>query len=217
MLRGMNPKNTGIMLGVIVAATFITGYLVSPHLGNLVVSHWNVDGVANGFMSRALGTYLMPVILLVLWGLWALLPAIDPIAKGFKGFRYVYDFFWVLLMAFLAYAYAITLGINLGWEFDMFGALFPALAVLIFVLGALLPYIKRNWFFGVRTPWTLSSDVVWNKTHQFTSALLMLAAACVLAGAFVPHRIGIVLAIVPLALAALAGVVYSYIIYARNK
>lgn len=54
--------------------------------------------------------------------------------------------------------------------------LLPAAAMFVFVLGALLPHTERNWFMGIRTPWTISNDIVWNKTHKLGSRLFEIAA-----------------------------------------
>lgn len=212
----MNPKISGILIGVIVLATFVTGALVYPHLPMSLVSHWGAHGEANGHMPRLLGTFLLPIIMLILWGIWALLPAIDPIAKGFPGFRHIYDFFWILLTAFLAYMYAFTLFANLGQPINMLAVLAPGLAVLFITLGTLLPRVKRNWFFGVRTPWSLSSDVVWDKTQEFGGKLLVIAGILILVGAFTNPGWSLAFVIWPIVLAAVTSVVYSYLAYKRQ-
>ena len=78
--------------------------------------------------------------------------------------------------------------------------------------------VKRNWFFGIRTPWTLSSDEVWDKTHKFGGKLIQLSAVISLLGFFVGKNAVIFVLIVPIILAALTSVVYSYVIYKKiNK
>ncbi len=213
----MNPRTTGTFIGIIVIATFITGYLVLPALPLTVASHWDAAGEVNGTMSRIWGTFLLPVMMLILWGVWALLPRIDPIAPGFKGFRYVYDFFWVVLTTFLAYVYALSLGANLGWEVNMAYAIVPALGALFLILGALLPHIKRNWFFGIRTPWTLSDDDVWNATHRVASRLFELAGIVAIIAAFAAPKAALWIMIVLIACAAIVSVGYSYVLLRRKR
>lgn len=187
----MNPKVSGVLIFIIVLATFLTGAIAYPHVGKRMA-------------------FSIPVALLILWGLWALLPNIDPVAKGFPGFRYIYDFFWILLSAVLAYIYALTLGRALGWQINLLHSVVPAVAVLIFIVGALLPKIRRNWFFGVRTPWTLSSDEDWAKTHRFSRPVFMIAGVIIYVGTFTPRAWSIGLLVAAILLSALTSVVYSY-------
>ncbi|MDE1970265.1 MAG: SdpI family protein [Patescibacteria group bacterium] len=195
----MNTKVSGVLICVIVLAVFITGALVYPSLGDFRLA------------------FGLPITLLMLWGLWALLPAIDPIAKGFPGFRYVYDLFWILLSSFLAYSYALKLSKALGvLQIDVLRATLPALAALFFVISMLLPMLRRNWFFGIRTPWTLSSDEDWMKTHQFARPLFGIASLLIFIGTFMPRIWGIGLLVGPIFLAIMASAIYSYIIFPRK-
>lgn len=193
--KPMNSKISGVFLSIMVTATFVAGAVVYAQVG----------GVRTAFG--------LPAVLLVLFGLWALLPAIDPVARGFPGFRYAYDFFWILLSAVLAYCYAVELGKAIGWRIDALGAVMPAAGALVFVTGALLPKIGRNWFFGIRTPWTLSSNDDWIRTHRFGRPLFMAAGAVILAGAFMPGAWSVALAIISVVTAAVITVLYSYFTY----
>jgi len=213
----MNPRIVGAMLFIIVVACFATGFIVYPNLPSTFVSHWNAGGDTDNTMSTFAGAFLLPFIMLVSVGVWALLPIIDPITPGFKGFRYVYDFIIFLMIAFLAYVYALTLGANLGWELVMPATILLPLAVFMFILGALLPSIKRNWFVGIRTPWTISSDVVWNKTHRLARVLFEIAAAFILLAAFTPKEFVLWLILVPLIAATLTIFIYSYFVYTANQ
>lgn len=195
----MNPKISGILIFIIVLADFITGAIAYPYVS---------DSVALAFG--------LPISLLVLFGVWALLPAIDPIAKGFVGFRHIYDFFWILLSAMLTYAYALKLGAMLGWHVVVLQAILPAIAILFFVVGMLLPKLKRNWFFGVRTPWTLSSNEDWDKTHQFSRPLFMFAGIVIFIGTFTPRDWSLGLLIGAIALSSIVSVLYSYFIFHHN-
>jgi uncharacterized membrane protein len=212
----MTPKFVGTLMLVVVAACFATGVIVYPHLPLMAVSHWSVHGEPNGHLARAWAAFLLPGMMLLFYGLWAFLPRLDPIGN-IKKFRYVYDFVWFLILAFLAYVYALMLGANLGWQFNTLTAILPALAVLIFALGSLMPYLHRNWFVGIRTPWTLSSDSVWAKTHKLGGLLFQAAGVLILIATFAPVGIRIWLIVGPLVVAILWSVVYSYVIYERER
>lgn len=213
----MTPRFVGGLMFIVIAACFITGILVYPVLPLNAVSHWNAAGQANGSMSRAWAAFLLPALMLALFCVWSWLPRIDPIHTGYKGFRYIYDFFWFLIIAFLAYVYALSLGANLGWQFNFAQALMPALAFLIFILGSLMPYVKRNWFFGIRTPWTLSSDRVWDKTHKFGGRLFQFAGLIIGASSLSSGRTSAWFIVWPLVLAGLASIIYSYGIFRKGQ
>ena len=217
ILITMNPRTTSFFIGTMVVAMFTAGIIVYSHMPSSAASHWDMAGRATGFLPRFWAAFLAPSIALALWGLWALLPKIDPIAPGFKGFRYAYDFIWVLLTAFLAYIYALTLWANLGVSINMAYFVMPAVALLFIVLGAILPLIKRNWFVGIRTPWTLSSDLVWEKTHKVAAWLFILAGVIVGISTFTSLTQNLWVILTPLLLAALVPVAYSYILFLREK
>jgi uncharacterized membrane protein len=212
----MTPKFVGGMMLIVIAACFITGILVYPVLPLTLISHWNAHGQPNGSMGRAVGTFLLPTLMLLVLGLWAVLPPLDPL-QGIKRFRYIYDFFFFLLIAFLAYTYALMLGANFGWQYSLLPALIPALALLFFILGTLLPHVKRNWYFGIRTPWTLSSDAVWDKTQEFGGHLIQIAGILMLVGLFTNPVLSIWFTASPIIAAGLISIVYSYIIYGQDK
>ena len=92
----------------------------------------------------------------------------------------------------------------------LFGGLFV-------VMGNYMAKIKRNWFIGIRTPWTLSSEAVWQKTHQLGGKLFVLLGVAMIVVAFLPNTISWNIFIGSLVTVALTPVVYSYILYRRER
>ncbi len=95
-------------------------------------------------------------------------PKIDPLKSNIAKFRGYYDDFILFIAAFLLYIHGLTIAWNLGFEFDMAKMIIPAMAAVFWFAGALMKNSKRNWFIGVRTPWTISlvaySYLLWRKT-----------------------------------------------------
>jgi uncharacterized membrane protein len=87
---------------------------------------------------------------------------------------------------------------------------------LFFYCGVLCERAKRNWFIGIRTPWTLSSDRVWEKTHRVGGKLFKIAGVIALIGAMF-QRYAVFLVIVPAIAVAVFTIVYSLVIYQREK
>ena len=106
------------------------------------------------------------------------------------------------------------LAYNLGFEFGMLQATAPAIAGLYLLLALLLRRAEQNWFVGIRTPWTLSDERVWDRTHERTAPLFAVAALCALAAAVVPEY-ALVLLVGPVTAIALASTVYSFVLYRR--
>jgi uncharacterized membrane protein len=198
----------------IMIAAGVAGLLLLPRLPEEVASHWNAKGVADGYMSRAWSVLLLPLIGLLVIGLLVFLPRIDPYRKNVERFQGWFDGFVLVFSLFFAYVYALTLLWNMDVRFDMVVFLLPAFAVLFFFMGMMLSKTRMNWFIGIRTPWTLSSEKVWEKTHKFGGILFKIVAVIVLLSVFVRSYAFIVL-LVAIFAAAIITVVYSYVIFKK--
>lgn len=122
--------------------------------------------------------------------------------------------FIALISAFMLYIHGLTLAWSLGYQdFKMSAAMLPFMGILFIAVGYLLRKAKRNFFIGIRTPWTLSSDSVWDKTHQLGSILFMISGAFAIAGGFFGGMAAFWLMFVPLIGASLFLVIYSYVLY----
>lgn len=212
----ITAKNSTVLLSTLVVLSFLIGAVAFPALPAQIASHWNGLGQANGHMNRLLGAFLFPFIMLILYGLYLIIPLIDPMKANIKLSRKSYDGIWLTLMFFFLYCFVATLAWNLWMPFDFRLAVIPGLAALWYALGTFLETSKRSWFVGIRTPWTLSSDVVWEKTHRLAGKLFRIAAVLALASFLFPEGM-VLLIVVPSLTIVLVTVVYSYVEYARGK
>lgn len=183
---------------------------------NEVASHWNSQGEVDGHMSKFWGSFLMPIISIALFLLFMYIPRIDPLKGNLEKFRKYFDVFIVLIFLFLLYIHVLTLIWNSGTIFDMGKAVVPAVGVLILYIGFLLEKSKRNWFVGIRTPWTLSSDKVWKKTHHLGSRLFKVLGIIFILSPFVFEQfIAIMIALIIIIVIYLT--LYSYLEYKKEK
>jgi uncharacterized membrane protein len=104
---------------------------------------------------------------------------------------------------------------NKGARFDMTRLLVPAFSFLIYYMGIVMSHTKRNWLFGVRTPWTLSSDKVWDETHRVASSLYKVSAIVSLLGLFGGNVI--IFFLVPVLASSVFVVGYSYWFFTKTK
>lgn len=211
----MSPRISKIILFSIVLATFIGAVIVYPSLPEEIASHWNIAGEVDDYLSKFWGVFLLPLLMLVLAGVSVVLPRLDP-TKNIQSFRVAYDACWIVIELFLAYLFAFTIAWNLGYQFHIGQALAPAFAVFWYAMGIVMARTKRNWFVGIRTPWTLSSDTVWDKTHELGSTLFKLAGVVALLGFFFPS-IAFYLVVIPVLVLVLLTVPYSYVAFREEE
>lgn len=203
-----------IFLGCILLSVVI-GIVFYPQLPSMVVSHWNIRGEADGFMPKFFGVFLLPLVLIFLFVLSVAIPKIDPLKNNIVSFRKHYNLFWIGIAGFLLYLYTLTIFWNTGYHFSFNLVLTPGIAAFWWFVGGMLIHSKRNWFVGIRTPWTLSSDHVWKLTHERAGRLFRYAGAISLLGMILPAQLA-VFSVLPAAGIALYSIGYSYAVYRRE-
>ncbi len=196
--------------------SFIMGAYLYPLMPDSMASHWNIKGEVDSYMSKNLGLFLMPAIGLGILIMFMLIPWIDPLKRNIEMFRKHYDMFIFILITFLFYIHILTVLWNAGYRFSMTQMIAPGLAILFYYVGVLVGRAKRNWFVGIRTPWTLSSDVVWEKTHKVGGILFRMAAVVVVLAMFLPQY-AFYLILAPIIGVAIATIIYSYVEYRKLK
>jgi uncharacterized membrane protein len=199
---------------VLVALTVALGVAAAPALPERLTTHWNAAGTADGTLPRTPVLVGAPLLVAAIVATFEAIPRVDPLGRRFEEFRAAYDAFAVLTAGFLTYTYGVVLAWNLGYEFPIQVAVTPAVAVLFVAVGFLLERAERNWFVGIRTPWTLSSEAVWRHTHDLAATLFKLAGPVALGGLAFPDLFVYFVA-GPAAGIALATTVYSYFDYRR--
>ena len=212
----MTVRQTFFAILAVLLLCAIAGILAYPQLPERVASHWNAQGVADGFSSRLSSLLLLPAILAGVALLMLFIPMIDPLKSNIELFRPLYNIFILLMAIFMFYLYLLTILWNLGLSFGFNQMLAPAYTALMIFTGVLVGRARRNWFIGIRTPWTLSSDRVWEKTHRLGARLFILAGIVTLGGVFFPNYL-VFFMMIPIGIAALTPVVYSYLEYRREQ
>jgi len=201
---------------MIIAATF-AGLLLWNRLPEQMASHWNINDQVDGYMPRFWGVFMLPLISLGMLLLFLVIPNIDPLKVNIAQFREAFNLFIMLITGFMLYLYALTLLWSLGYTtFGMSRAMLPALGLLFIFIGTMLRKAKRNFFIGIRTPWTLSSDKVWDETHRLGAILFMISGVLAFIGAFFGGTTAFWLFFAPLMGSAIFLVIYSYILYKQE-
>jgi len=208
----MSNKATIWISFIIIAVLIAVGLVLLPQLPEQVPSHWNDQGQVDGYSSKLSGILLMPGILLATLLLLLVVPSIDPRKANIAKFRPQYNIFILCFVLFLAYLYVLTLLAGLGVKIDMNRMLMPAFGLFFIFVGSMVRHAKRNYMIGIRTPWTLHSDVVWDQTHRVGGIAFMVAGAFTMLTVFVP-QLAFPVMMVSVLLVAVGTIVYSYIFY----
>src|SRR5690349_4923649 len=215
--KRMSTRTTTIVVLVMIVAATFAGLVLWNRLPDPMASHWGPNDQVNGYISKFWGVFLMPLITLGIFLLFLLIPSIDPLKANIAQFRDVFNLFIVLIVAFMTYIYILSLRWNLGYtNFEMSKAMLPAMGILFFFVGYMLRKAKRNFFIGIRTPWTLSSDKVWDETHRIGSVLFMISGALAFMGSFFGGMTAFWFLFVPIIGSTLLTLVYSYVLYQRE-
>lgn len=209
-------RKSTIAAVAILAASFAIGLYFYPQMPETMPSHWNSQGEVDGYTSRFWGLFLMPFVISGIFLLFIAIPRIDPMRYNIEKFRGHYGAFMAIVMFFMMYVHALTIAWALGYKYNMMSALSPAMGVLFFFAGVLVEKAERNWFVGIRTPWTLSSEEVWKKTHRIGGKMFKISGIICAAGFLLPSY-AIYLVLVPALFTAIFTVVYSYFAYRKEK
>jgi uncharacterized membrane protein len=207
-------RKTHIIIIAIVLLSFALSAAFYPRMPDRIASHWNAAGQVDDYMSRFWGAFLIPLINAAVAALLLLIPAIDPLKKNIQKFRNYFDGFIIVMLTFMLTLHLWMLLWNVGIR--MSSNIFMPIGVgLLFIcIGILCPHTKRNWFIGIRTPWTLSSNIVWEKTHKIGGWLFILAGVIAIAGAILP-KYSIFFIIIPVLLITAFLLIYSYVEYRK--
>ena len=209
-------KRKELIIWGIILLSFVIGAYLWPKMPEKMASHWNVAGQVNGYVPKFWGLFLMPFISIGLFLLFILIPKIDPMKENVEKIRKYFDGFTVLMMLFLFYIYLLTIFWNLGDRFNMSQLIAPAFGILFYYCGVLIENTKRNWFIGIKTPWTLSSDSVWDKTHKLGGKLFKIAGVLNFLGLIFPVY-AFFFIFFPVMAVAIYTIFYSYFEYQKEK
>ncbi|MBA3889925.1 MAG: SdpI family protein [Gemmatimonadaceae bacterium] len=146
--------------------------------------HWNLAGAVDRYGARAEVLLLMPAMMIVIWALLRFLPRIDPRRESYAKMEGTYELVITLMLGVLLALHGAVIAAALGRQVPM-GRIAPALLGATFlVLGNVLPRARPNWWFGIRTPWTLSNDRVWTRTHRVAGYAFIIAGLGLIIAAF---------------------------------
>lgn len=164
--------------GVVALGTLIA----VPHLPPRIPIHYGVNGQPNGYANRWMGAFMLPIIMLLLLLSWKVLWRIDPKRQNYSIMASTYRYLGGLVVGFLGFVQTWLMLQSLHAVIWNSTRLIGTLSgLLIALLANVLPRVQANWWIGIRTPWTLSSEWVWRKTHQLGGHTGVIAGLLIMA------------------------------------
>jgi len=210
-----NHITTLLLVALLIGSLAISTYFYTQ-MPDKMITHWNNQEIPDGKSSREVGLFIFPAILGLITTLFLLIPNIDPLKKNILKFEKQFGTFLILLSSFFIIIQAQIISWNLKVFISPNIIRTIAIGILFFYLGTLLKHAKRNFFIGIKTPWTLNSDFVWNKTHKLGSILFkILASLIVLSTTFYKQNFWIIIG--STIATVLILIIYSYHIHSKKQ
>jgi uncharacterized membrane protein len=214
-ISSMSPAT--LLAVLILVAQVLVSIVTYPFMPDSVPSHWNAAGQVNGYLPKSVNALLFPLMSIGIYVLVRVLMTVGP-RLGYQNQRRasagVVNLILVGVLLFMLIIQLTTTAIALGVPVDLPFVICLSISVLFIFLGNYMGKLRRNFWAGIRTPWTLTSDIVWERTHRLGGWLFVLTGLLGVIMSFVPAlRLWGLLAVIFIVIIVL--VVYSFVIYQR--
>lgn len=208
-MKYLKDNLVGILFTLAAFAVVALSYAQMPER---VPTHWNYQGVADGFMSKPWGPFFMPLMMVGLLVFFNVVRAVSPKSASIEAFGRVYS---ILVSALFAFFFVLTVAATLagtGAPVNMSKVVMISVGALFVVLGNFMGKVTRNYFIGIRTPWTLEDEEVWHRTHRLGGKVFVVAGLATI----LVVLLDLAVLALPIVLAmAAVPVIYSYLVHRR--
>lgn len=163
-------KKDWLILVVLLFPFIVTLYFWN-HLPEQIPIHWNFEGEVDNYVPKMPGIFYLPAFAVVLYVLFLAVPLIDPRWSNYSLFKGSYQTLKFSIVAIMTLLFYVIIAASLGFDLDIMYFVIVPIVMLFTVVGNMMGKIRPNWFVGIRLPWTLSNDKVWQITHRFAGKL----------------------------------------------
>lgn len=205
---------TEAMIWIIMLLPFLFYYLWRDQLPQEVNVHYNVHGEADRTMQPLNFALTMFALNVFVYLVIMAAPYMDPKKNNYARFPKFYSLLRWVMPAFLSGIVVFEYLKPLGFTGTSGKTIYVPVLLLLMFLGNYLGSVKQNWFIGIRTPWTMSNEDVWRKTHRMGGRVIFFASLAGLLCLFFFPVEWMAMLVLTIALgSALGSVVYSWICY----
>lgn len=201
----------------LILSFYILGFALYPYLPEKVPSHWDAAGQVNGYTSKTFQVIFFPSLILGIYVLMSFAPLIDPKPENYKKFIGVFQSFRIFMVCFMGVLYIATLLFAIGFPISIGKVVRIAIGIMLIFIGNYFGKIRHNFTFGIKTPWTLASEEVWNKTHRVSAPLWVVVGFIWILSIFLAERTAFWISMGALIIVSLYGTIYSYVLFRRTK
>jgi uncharacterized membrane protein len=201
------------VIGVMLVAS-LWAYVSLPADAQVPI-HWGPDGQADGYADKVTGLFMLPVIAAAVAALFWVLPQIEPRRANLERSGKAYAATWIGVIVLLGGLHLLAVGVAMGAELDLTRIVLIGTGVLFIVIGNYLPKVRSNFLMGIRTPWTLTSDRSWSKTHRLGGRLFVLEGLILVVAGLLGIGGAVQVGLIIAGVAIIVGVafVYSYVVW----
>ncbi len=200
---------------ILLIGTLIAGIVIYPHLPDQVPIHWNIEGEVDNYGSRAFGAFMLPLVIIGIYLMMVFMPLIDPRRDNYVRFAGAYRYLRWATVLILCVLYAASIMSAMGIAVNIGMLVKAVVAILFIIIGNYMGQMRPNYFVGIKTPWTLANEKVWEKTHRVGGRLWVGAGFLELALAPINTVWSAYLYFGLILVMAVAPILYSY--YAFRK
>lgn len=187
-----------------------------PQLPDPMPTHWGANGQPDGWMPKVWGALVGPLAATFTYLIMTLSPYIDPRSRNWAAFADLYPVLKTSVSALMLFVTYLALSAAASADQVLPASrLMVGVGLLFVILGNYLPKVRSNFFVGIRTPWTLSSDEVWVRTHRFAGKLMVALGLILMLCAWLPGNLAASIVIGGALSLTILSFGYSYWLYRR--
>lgn len=202
---------------LLIIFSIISSWIMFSQMPEQIPTHWNFQGEIDNMSSSSSHVLTINLVMVGMYLLFLLLPYVDPRKKRYEQFEKIYHIFKDVIILFFALIFFLTNLNAIGYNVNI-NIYIPLMVGLLFiVIGNYMAKIKMNWFMGIRTPWTLSSEEVWNKSHRLGGKSFILSGLLIALDGFLPENYRIPIFILATSIILIGSIFGSYLIYLKTK
>lgn len=215
--RSMIRPSVDLLILAIILVQIAVALYSNAVLPETIAIHWGFNGEPNGYGPRWLGTFLYPLLSAGIFLLVRALLAAGPRLGGREATAanlFIGKLIMVGITLLMLIIQLSTLALALGIAFDILLVVTLALSLFFLFIGNFMGKIRRNFWMGIRTPWSIANEVVWERTHRIGGWLFVAVGLLGIPCSFIP-ALRLWGLIVPLLATCVFLYVYSYVCYQR--
>jgi uncharacterized membrane protein len=216
MMQNKSAMGPDLRIAIVLIIYWILCSLTYPYLPDMIPNHWDIYGQVNGYGSKATTALVMPLLPIGVYLMMSYLPKFDPRRENYLKFSTVYKTVSLVIVFFLAITTLLPILVGLGLPINVTPVISGMIGLLTTILGNFMGKIRHNYFLGIRTPWTLADEHVWNRTHRLGGRMMVVGGTLSLLSILVVPHLALPIVITGTVIPVLAAAIYSYVEYKKK-